>query len=452
MSVAPLRDQLQELLAAVRVRTGVPGLGVAVSVRGERIHACAGTRWADDAAPLGADDRFELACVSKLLTALVTLELAGRGELGLEAALGEYLGELRGTPYGDGIRVAHLLCHTGGYPGLDGSSAAACTWERLVRHLRAAPPFFQPGRVFSYEPADSALLGEVLRRVTGKDASRLVTEMILDPLALSPANGRGCHAGRHAFDLRARRFERAREAPVQSAFWRASSPEVALSLPALLTLADAVMRPGEGVQGRANTVSPAAALQLRRPAVRLPPAVRGPLAGLMPEGFGLGAAAFPGGVSGHGGIGHGQCAALAFDAEAQIGVAVGLNAVLPRVRDLILAAVFRALKGASLVRPAEPLGFELGELEGVYRGAGRCTLRVALEGGRLACRTGTDGQAAEVSARLRIDGNTPVLDDAPPHLSLAFFRAGEGVGVLVGLRAFKRTGTHVPPSARRQGS
>jgi MFS family permease len=44
MSAASLRGQLHRLLADVRERTGWPGLGVAVSGRGERSHAAAGTR------------------------------------------------------------------------------------------------------------------------------------------------------------------------------------------------------------------------------------------------------------------------------------------------------------------------------------------------------------------------------------------------------------------------
>src|SRR5690349_1986876 len=104
-----LEPQLEGFVTRMQRETGVPGIGVAVSVAGRRIEAHAGTRAAGVALPLGADARYHLGCATKLLLAICALELAHCGMLDLEAAIGDYLAELRGTRHGAGVRVAHLL-------------------------------------------------------------------------------------------------------------------------------------------------------------------------------------------------------------------------------------------------------------------------------------------------------------------------------------------------------
>src|SRR4051794_35385986 len=109
-----LRDQLQSLVDAARQRTGIPGINVAVSVAGERVTACSGTVALGSGIPLVQDARFQLGCITKMLTSVIALELAQAGELSLEAPLGHYLPELCVTPEKQAIRVRHLGCHTGG--------------------------------------------------------------------------------------------------------------------------------------------------------------------------------------------------------------------------------------------------------------------------------------------------------------------------------------------------
>src|SRR5690606_10297985 len=156
--------------------TGVPGIGVAVSMAGRKACAYSGTLAAGGDTPLRAGARFQLGCIMKLLLAMAALELATRGTLGLDAPLGEYLPELRSARARDGILVRHLLSHTSGYQGTDilDADARALTWATFVAYLHAAPQFFRPGTVFNYEHSEAVLLERILERVAGEDSVRLV--------------------------------------------------------------------------------------------------------------------------------------------------------------------------------------------------------------------------------------------------------------------------------------
>jgi CubicO group peptidase (beta-lactamase class C family) len=50
--------------------------------------------------------------------------------------------------------------------------------------LRAAPPLFAPGSVFSYEHTESVLLAEIVRRSTGRASLELIAEQLLAPLGI----------------------------------------------------------------------------------------------------------------------------------------------------------------------------------------------------------------------------------------------------------------------------
>src|SRR5688572_2234156 len=98
--IESLRPHLQGFVASVQRETAVPGIAVAVSIAGERLEAFAGSRSAGRTLPLGPDARFHLGCTTKLLLAMLALELCNSGALDLDAAVGEYVPELRGTCHG----------------------------------------------------------------------------------------------------------------------------------------------------------------------------------------------------------------------------------------------------------------------------------------------------------------------------------------------------------------
>ena len=410
---ATLQARLDSLAARVRTETQVPGIAIGASVDGRRYRAVAGTRLAGERRPLTLDCRYELGCASKLPLAITAHELARRGRLDLADPISEYLPELRSAEHG-GVRCEHLLSHTSGYRGTSifDDDTRAFTWDSLVRYLHRAPRQFAPGTVFSYEHTESILLGEIVRRV---GAPR-------DPADDAPASP---GAGRHRFDEREGRFTTLDDADSIPPFWRAAFSPRAVTIDDLLAIGETASRQPE----------------LERSVVRLPEAAGGPLRELLPIAFGLGSAELRGDFRGNTGLAAGQCVGLRFSAARKICVAVAVNAMVPYLRDFVLAALCTEVTGRPERHDAAPFPFDLRDLTGRYIGPGTATVEVDLAAERLICKLGHESRpgALHVDFVLDDDGRA-VLRSPIPHLSLGFFvEPGEGAtGLMLGLSAYRR--------------
>lgn len=450
--------ELETFLARIRAETGIPGIGLALSVAERRTFASSGTLTAEGAAPLTEDARFHLGCIVKVLLALATLELARRAALDLNAPIATYLHELRGTLHGRTVLVRHLVSHTSGYQGTNPlePEARELTWARFVAYLRHAPQLFAPGTVFSYEHTEAVLLESVLERATGRPMLELIQTLVLAPLGIAePVLDTRCddrlRVGHHARDEESKRFvgmQLERIAP----FWRAAFSSYTLSLRELLRLAEGLT--GAGTHATERVLAEPTLRMLRQQAVALPPSIGGPVRELMPVAFGHGTAHLRGGWLGNTGVTRGQCIGLRYDPGRRIAVVVGLNAMVPHLRDIVLNAVCASLaapvdRGAS----ASPPEIELRTLGGVYRGGGRSRVVAKLEDERLVCEIGSIGAPPALRVEIVQDGNGLHLDTPVPQLSIAFFRepATSALGLMLGLNAYKRIGVRNGMSAPDDG-
>jgi CubicO group peptidase (beta-lactamase class C family) len=440
-----LRPQLEGFVARVQLETQVPGIGVAVSVAGDRLYAHAGTSAAGGSVPLGPDARYHLGCTTKLLLAMLALELSSGGALDLDAAVGEYVPELRSTPHGRNVHVAHLLSHTSGYRGthiLDDTTRVD-RWDDFVAYLQTAPALFPPGAVFSYEHTESVLLGEIVRRTTGRSSLELIVERLLAPLGIEPGTfgtSPDAHdAGRHRFDARSARFVPLAAVPPVAPFWLPAFSAYTVPLDGLLRIAASAM--GAAWRG-APLVADSTVAALATSVVRLPPAAGGPLRELLPVGFGLGTGELRDGCRGNTGISAGQCLGLRFDGAARTAIAVTLNATAPHVRDFVLATIASELVRRVPKREAEPFGFELAALGGTYLGPGGGIARARYEGDRLLCEIGREHRPDTLRIELSLDAaGRLALRSSMPQLSIGFFAEPHSgaVGLMLGLSAYRRT-------------
>lgn len=442
MTIAQAEDwnaRLGAFAARIRTETNVPGISIATTIRGRRSCVAAGV--GRGGVPLTAAARFELGAIGQLFLALFVLELEREGMLMLDAPLAEYLPELRGSICGSGVRVAHLLSHTGGYRGPSAHDAETRRFdlEALLACLRVAPQLFPPGAVFSFEHSGPALLGEIVRRVTGRATLAAVHDDMLALLGVA-RRGRGesdsdpAFAGRHETDNQAGCFKAAApgsHAASWSALWCTASSPMALDLLELLTVAEAIV----------DTLPRATVERLTTPVVTLPAAIGGPLREFLPSAFGGGVARFRDGFCGSASSTRGHCVALRFDVAARAAVAVGINAAVPYLRDFVLAAVCSDLGGrpAMLERPAVP--FALAELAGSYLGPGGGRVEARLDGEALVCEIDRDGASATLRGTITLDAdNRAVLVSTAADLALAFFRVpgGSDIGLMLGASAYKR--------------
>ncbi|HZP90423.1 MAG TPA: serine hydrolase domain-containing protein [Actinomycetota bacterium] len=132
--------------------------------------------------PLGEEDLFQIASVSKSFTAAALMLERERGTLELDAPATAYLPwfEVR-SPFGP-ITVHHLLSHTAGIvTGHDFTGEGVA--ELLA--LTEQEPGFAPGERFHYSNAGYKALGLILERLAGRSYGEAIRDRILRPLGMS---------------------------------------------------------------------------------------------------------------------------------------------------------------------------------------------------------------------------------------------------------------------------
>jgi CubicO group peptidase (beta-lactamase class C family) len=141
--------------------------------------------------PVRHDTLFNFFSASKAVTAMVIHLLDQRGALHLDDAVVEYFPEF-GKHGKEDITLRQLLTHRAGIPsvpevpGLHVDASLLTDPERLLSILCDARPLSAPGRRLAYHALTGGfVLGEVVRRVCGRDIRRVLREDILGPLGFS---------------------------------------------------------------------------------------------------------------------------------------------------------------------------------------------------------------------------------------------------------------------------
>ena len=153
-----------------------------------------------DNAPLRTDSIFPILSMSKPITAAAVLCLVEDGLLSLKHPITDYVPEIT-TPGADQILIADLLTHTSGY---DEMTVNAHITRRLNEHAPMPPPApgqqpelnrlihcggdapltYAPGETHGYFNFGYVLLGDIVRRVSGKPFAQFVDERIFAPLRM----------------------------------------------------------------------------------------------------------------------------------------------------------------------------------------------------------------------------------------------------------------------------
>ena len=121
---------------------------------------------------------------TKTMTALCALLLADRDELDLAQKVAHYWPEFAANGKAD-ITVAQLLAHSAGLSGFAEPVAAAdlYDWDKATARLAAQAPFWAPGTAIGYHAITQGyLVGEVVRRITGKSLGTFFRDEIAGPL------------------------------------------------------------------------------------------------------------------------------------------------------------------------------------------------------------------------------------------------------------------------------
>jgi CubicO group peptidase (beta-lactamase class C family) len=137
--------------------------------------------------PWDEDTIVAVASTTKGATAICAHMLVQRGELDLDAPVVKYWPEF-GAAGKEHIPVRWLLSHQAGLPAIDGplTFEEACAWDPVIRALEAQKPEWQPGAEHVYHSVTFGfLVGELVRRITGKSPGRFFADEVAAPLGLS---------------------------------------------------------------------------------------------------------------------------------------------------------------------------------------------------------------------------------------------------------------------------
>ena len=164
------------------------GLQVAV-LRNGRVaaEAVSGVSDPGTGAAVRADTLFYAASTAKGVAASLAHVLAERGDLDYDMTLASVWPEF-GSRGKDRVTVRQVLMHTAGLPGLPAGSTPEdlCDTERMCAVLAAQEPWWEPGSRFGYHALTFGfLLGEVIRRATGRTVTELLRQLVTGPLGVT---------------------------------------------------------------------------------------------------------------------------------------------------------------------------------------------------------------------------------------------------------------------------
>lgn len=144
------------------------------------------------------DTKFEIASMTKPMTALIIMQLVDEGKVRLDGKVSDYV------PYypretGTKITVDQLLNHTSGLqqdigfsdnpndvpPIIAKINADLLSNDELVKLIAARPLRFEPGTAYGYSSDGYAVLGAIIEHVTGNSYWQALSQRILRPAGMT---------------------------------------------------------------------------------------------------------------------------------------------------------------------------------------------------------------------------------------------------------------------------
>jgi CubicO group peptidase (beta-lactamase class C family) len=186
-AVEPGFEGVAEAFAGNFAEHGEVGAACSVYVGGRKVVDLWGGVADREAGTPYTEDSLQLVfSTTKGATAACANLLAQRGELDVDAPVAAYWPEFKAAGKGD-IPVRWLLCHKAGLPVVDAELTLAeiLQWDPIVEALAAQSPIWEPGTAHGYHALTYGwLVGEVVRRVSGRSVGTFFAEEIAAPLDL----------------------------------------------------------------------------------------------------------------------------------------------------------------------------------------------------------------------------------------------------------------------------
>ena len=180
---------MDKLVKDHMARGTCPGAAIAVLRSGEVLKVgWYGLANVELKVPVTEDSVFDLASVTKPVTAAAILLLAEDGKLGLDDPIIRYIDDPPAA-WG-GITVRQLLSHMGGLAHhfeekVNGSHLLNYSKADMLRSAKVLPLLSKPGTDWEYSDQGYFLLGVILERVTGESYDAFLRKRFFEPLGMT---------------------------------------------------------------------------------------------------------------------------------------------------------------------------------------------------------------------------------------------------------------------------
>jgi D-alanyl-D-alanine carboxypeptidase len=179
-------NEVNDYIKAEMTRQRIPGLSLAIVKNGQVVLAEGyGLANVELNVPVKPDTVFKIGSVSKQFIATGIMLLVQQGKVGVDDKISKYL---EGTPEAwSTITVRHLLTHTSGLvreaPGFEPFKVQADV--DVIKTAYSLPVRFQPGEKWEYCNVGYFILGEIIRKTTGKSWEEYLNEQVFSPLGMN---------------------------------------------------------------------------------------------------------------------------------------------------------------------------------------------------------------------------------------------------------------------------
>jgi CubicO group peptidase (beta-lactamase class C family) len=186
--MSALQEQVQTLIDGLVASGAENGVQVAVYRRGACVvDAVTGVADPGTGRPVTPDTLFYTASTGKGVAATLTHVLVARGVFDYDTRVAELWPEFAAHGKGD-VTVRHVLTHSAGLPAVpaDTTVEQLCDWDAMCAMLAEAAPWWGPGERVGYHAVTFGyLIGEIIRRATGKPLSQVLAEEVAGPLGVA---------------------------------------------------------------------------------------------------------------------------------------------------------------------------------------------------------------------------------------------------------------------------
>ncbi|MBD9472435.1 serine hydrolase [Achromobacter sp. ACM01] len=186
--------ELPQIIADIMQRSQVPGMAVAVVIDGKTVLAQGyGTREAGKQAPVDAQTVFQIASISKSLSATVAAIEVSKGRAAWDDPVSRYLPDfkLSNAYVSDYATIGDFFAHRSGLPGTAGDDLEDLGFSRgdVIARLRLLPlDAFRTS--YHYANFSTTIGAEAVAKAAGRPWEQLADEQLFKPLGMKSTSYR----------------------------------------------------------------------------------------------------------------------------------------------------------------------------------------------------------------------------------------------------------------------